>query len=328
MPQAYRRTTITRTFLLALALVFAATATGADAAPPERAKKVLIIGIDGVRVDALEQARTPVMDGLARDGVLADNVRIQGDRYHGSNTVSGPGWSSILTGVWADKHGVDDNTFKSPRLDRFPHVFARIKAADPGAETISLVSWTPIDTHIVVAADISRVIAGPRAESAQPAAIALAEAGLDSAMREAAAALLESRDPAAMFVYFHQADAAGHTIGFDPRVRQYIRAIENIDGEIGGLVEAIRNRQTYDGEDWLILITTDHGGVGRRHGGRHGDPRVERSFVIANSSEMNGRRLAGQVDIVDVVPTVLHHLGIPVDPGWQLDGQALTEKAK
>ena len=76
------------------------------------AQRVLVIGIDGVRPDALAAAKTPNLDKLIKTSAFADSTQILGTRYSKNNTISGPGWSSILTGVWADKHGVHDNEFK------------------------------------------------------------------------------------------------------------------------------------------------------------------------------------------------------------------------
>lgn len=41
-------------------------------------KKMLVIGLDGVRMDALKQADTPVPDGLIRSGAFAETARISG----------------------------------------------------------------------------------------------------------------------------------------------------------------------------------------------------------------------------------------------------------
>ncbi|MFQ6047327.1 MAG: alkaline phosphatase family protein, partial [Gemmatimonadales bacterium] len=66
-------------------------------------KKVLLIGLDGVRVDILAQAATPNIDALIANGTFSEWART------GTPTVSGPGWSSMLTGVWPEKHGVHSN---------------------------------------------------------------------------------------------------------------------------------------------------------------------------------------------------------------------------
>ena len=72
----------------------------------EAQKKLLFIGWDGVRSDALIAANTPNLDSLFGQAIYSFNV----DR--GPYTVSTPGWSSILHGVWPSKHGLTENSFR------------------------------------------------------------------------------------------------------------------------------------------------------------------------------------------------------------------------
>src|SRR5262249_2131553 len=113
---------------LALALLIGLIATVSSAADDTAAKtkKVLFIGIDGCRFDAVKAVDAPNLDRLMAEGCYDADCQILGDRYTGNDTVSGPGWSSILTGVWADKHGVDNNDFKVKHYDQYPHFFARL----------------------------------------------------------------------------------------------------------------------------------------------------------------------------------------------------------
>ena len=74
----------------------------------EAAKKVLIVGIDGCRPDALRAARTPAMDALWQEGAYSFSAQTD------ERTVSGPCWTSILTGVWPEKHGVLSNDYRQP----------------------------------------------------------------------------------------------------------------------------------------------------------------------------------------------------------------------
>jgi len=67
-------------------------------------KKVLLIGIDGCRADALELANTPTIDNLIANGVYSP------DALNDDITISGPGWSAILCGVWSGKHLSVDNS--------------------------------------------------------------------------------------------------------------------------------------------------------------------------------------------------------------------------
>ena len=48
-------------------------------------------------------------------------------------TVSGPGWSTILTGVWANRHNVTDNNFTSPNYTSNPVYLGTLRAALPAS---------------------------------------------------------------------------------------------------------------------------------------------------------------------------------------------------
>ena len=46
------------------------------------------------------------------------------------------------------------------------------------------------------------------------------------------------------------------------------------------IIEAIESRPNYDKEDWLIIITSDHGGIEDEHGGPSMDERI--TFIVSN----------------------------------------------
>ena len=61
----------------------------------EKKRYVLVIGIDGMRPDALEAANTPAIDRMIEGGLSTDEATIQ----RGTVARSGPGWHSFMTGV-------------------------------------------------------------------------------------------------------------------------------------------------------------------------------------------------------------------------------------
>ncbi len=65
-------------------------------------KHALVIGLDGVLPAALKVAKTPIMDSLALNGAITFKAFAGGEKGTKTEqaTSSGPGWSSILTGVW------------------------------------------------------------------------------------------------------------------------------------------------------------------------------------------------------------------------------------
>jgi len=123
---------------------------GADGVECFGGKHALVIGIDGCRSDALQAARAPNIKSLIENGTVCYRVYAGGTlgTKTQQKTVSGPGWASILTGVWADKHRIPDNEFANPNLKQrvdgqnvgFPHFFTRIKQSCPnwGGENLQI----------------------------------------------------------------------------------------------------------------------------------------------------------------------------------------------
>lgn len=129
---------------------------GPGAASPFGGRRVLVIGIDGCRADALRLATNsglaPHMADLIRNGTVTWNAVAGGPPSPSPSnqpTLSGPGWSSILCGVWTDKHLVTGNTFSPSDFVNYPAFLRRVKEAVPGAFVASAVSWNPIDSGCI-----------------------------------------------------------------------------------------------------------------------------------------------------------------------------------
>ena len=69
-----------------------------------------------------------------------------------------------------------------------------------------------------------------------------------------------------IFSIFEYSDHAGHSTGFDLQNPDYAQAVLDADAAGKAVLDVIAARETYESEDWLILITTDHGGYNRGHG--------------------------------------------------------------
>lgn len=293
-------------------------------------RRVLFIGIDGCRADAIsaamERGFAPQVKALAEgDGGLFSRTCYAGGELNTpayQPTVSGPGWSSLLTGVWIDRHHVKDNHFLGARFQTYAHFMRRIKEVKPAAWCASFTDWPPIheniangsridgaeflDVKFTVAPDESRhFIDNP-------------ERDID--VRDAALKTLRNEDPDAMFVYFGSVDEMGHGAidergGFTPENTLYLNAISHVDSHIGELLRAMRARPQFANEDWLVLICTDHGGRGNSHGG---DRDAERKiWMIASGTHLNREELlTNPVPQTALVPMIYEHLGIKPKPEW------------
>lgn len=211
----------------------------------QSAKKVLLIGIDGCRPDAQQVANTPNLDALRDNGTYSYDVMNDGI------TISGPGWGSLLTGVWPDKHGVTDNTFVGFDFVNYPHLFRKIEEYDSDLNTVSVCQWSPINLFLAPFSVDETVNVQDHSTYVEAEAI-------DQ---------LTNGDPDAIFLHFDDVDHAGHNSGFSPNNQDYLTAIETVDASIGGIMTALTSRPTYANEDWAIVVSTDHGGVGTSHGG-------------------------------------------------------------
>lgn len=292
-------------FAVLVALVFTSGSLAA------KEKKALYIGLDGVRFDAVATANTPHLDALIEQGIVDKATPVIGQRYRKNDTISGPGWSSILTGVWADKHGVHDNSFKGKQYAKHPHFFKLLKQQQPDAYTASFVTWKPIDDHIVDGADVHKAWEDKSKDYAR----------YDTQAKEEAIRSLSEEKLDCLFLYFGQIDETGHRDGFHPSVKSYIAAIENVDAMIGEVLTTLKGRETYDQEDWIIVVTSDHGGQGTGHGNGQDIPEIYNSFLIVSGDSAQRGEFEEETYIVDAPATVLTHLGVALDEAWKLDGQ-------
>jgi len=127
-------------------------------------------------------------------------------------------------------------------------------------------------------------------------------------------------------VYFGSVDESGHKVGFHPSVNLYVAAIEVVDGQVGQLLKAIDSRPSRAAENWLILVSTDHGGKGTGHGDGHKVPEICTVFLIVSGPAAQQGKIEKQTYLVDLPVTALVHLGVKIDPAWKLDGQAVGLK--
>ena len=271
--------------------------------------KVLLIGLDGVRVDIMAAVETPVIDSLAAAGFFSDEAKTR------VRTVSGPGWSSMTIGARTDKHLVDGNNFEGNDYATYPDFLTRIERERPELNTFAVLDWPPLGTTnsggplFSDAIDV-RINFDGEADGYRYA---------DSLSVEAAVEHLRDTDVDAAFVYLGDIDVVAHET--NSRSPQYKAAIEWADTRVGLLLQAVRERPTYGEEDWLILLSTDHG---RNDAGGHGgnSPSETTIFFLASGPSVEPGTTECPPDIVDVAVTALAHMGLGPDPAWNLDGQA------
>ncbi|MFC9895634.1 alkaline phosphatase family protein [Nocardia sp. NPDC127579] len=292
-----------RVLAVILALLAAVPApAGARAEGDQR--HVVVFGVDGLNWESLPQADTPTLDALISTG-YSSPTWLYAPPF--APTVSGPGWATVLTGVWPDRHRVFGNDFAGNALARHPDLLSRVEAGLPGAKTYAGLDWQHLDEFVLGdAIDRKLVFRDDYRVN-------------DQKVADDAATWISRHAPAASFVYLGNVDAAGHECGSAGSC--YLPAVAGADRQIGQIIAAIRSRADFRPEDWLLLVTTDHGHT--PGGGHGGNSRAERqSFLIAAGGGLTHRVPALEPRLVDVAATALDFLGVG---RAGLDGIPITE---
>ncbi len=230
--------------------------------PSAKHRKVLIIGVSGVRGDAIMKANVPNITQMLNNSIYSFDALTE------APTLEAPGWSSMLTGVLGTKHGVINNTYAGNRFDKYPMFFKRIKEFNPALKTISISATPSINTNLVTNAD---VISNFDKD--------------DFAVKNAAVTSIADTTSDVILVNFNSVNLAGTQYGFDPSIPQYMQAITTADGYIGELTAAIDARASIKNEDWLVIISTDHGGTLTGTGGN--DYESRNIFTVFYNQKFN-----------------------------------------
>ncbi|EKT4528755.1 alkaline phosphatase family protein [Pseudomonas putida] len=302
-----------------LLFLFLTLQPGCDTARHQSRPKTLLIGLDGVQLQQYLQLgdatnlKQRLYYGKAYTGGISGKTSEQ-------PTLSGPGWITLLTGVWSNKHGVESDDDSQRVNPAFPSLFKRLRLAHPNAYLSSIVNWSPINTAFLL-------------EDAHDANVR--ESGLSDEQVIARTLQILGDTPADFtFIQLDEPDQIGHHTGYGER---YAQALRKADSEIGRLLDKVdQRRRMFPQEDWLVLVSTNHGRDywGKGHGGAS---EQEKSIFIASNKPLNQEltelsipvempgpgNLYGLPAQTSVAPTVLRHMGLKLQPEWLLDGTPL-----
>ena len=316
---------------LTIVLLIALSACGTE--EPPKPKAVFII-LDGIPADVIERVPTPHLDALAAEGGYTRSFvggEIGGESE--SPTVSAVGYQSLITGTWANKHNVWDNDVSEPDYDYWD-IFRIAKHHDPALTTAVFSTWE--DNRTKLLGDGLPAAGGHKIDHAFDGLENDTEryphiggdpeldefiSDIDDAVTAEAARYLRSTGPDLTWIYLQYTDDAGHRYGDSPEMDA---AVQAMDRRVGEIRDALRHRP---GEDWLVVVTTDHGRDaidGREHGEQTARERT--TWIVTNSRRLNAR-FEQTPPVVDILPSIAAHLGlvIPADVAARLDGRTFID---
>ena len=289
-------TTLLTTFVLLFCFTFTCIAKGKD-----KAKHVVLIGLDGWGAYSLPKADMPNVKGLMENGAYTLKKR---STLPSSSAIN---WASMFMGAGPELHGYTEWGSKTPELPSrvvnkngiFPTIFQILRDARPKAEIGCLYEWDGIkylvDTlslsyHYHVA-DYNKT---------------------PKELGDMASAYIKEKHPTLVAVCYDNPDHIGHADGHD--TPGYYEKLKELDRYIGQIIQAVKEAGMLD--DTIFIITADHGGINKGHGGKTMQE-METPFIISGKNVKKGVCF-DDVSMMqyDVASTIAHIFNLEQPQVW------------
>lgn len=300
------------------------------------AKKAIYIIMDGIPTDIIHRASTPNLDRIIRDGGVFLNSHVGGKRgdYRETPTISANGYAILVTGTWANKNNVWDNSLTAPNYN-YPTLFKLYKDAYPDGKIGIFSTWLDNRTKLLgeglpqtgrikfdyhfdgLEVDTKNYPHDNKSNYIKR---------IDAEVAMAAAKSVYKDGPDLSWVYLQYTDDVGHHHGDSP---EFYNSITFQDALVGLIYDSVKQREEEFGEEWLIVAVTDHGRTpitARHHGGQSDNER--NTWMVINKKDINQYAINYHTAGVDLLPTICGFLGvdIPTETQYELDGISVLKE--
>ncbi|TKC09941.1 DUF4983 domain-containing protein [Pedobacter polaris] len=205
-------------------------------------RRVMVISIDGLTGSELRTIAPPAIQGLRKTSKYTYDV------LRGSVANDVASWASMVNGVSYTKHQIKNDDFlPTPKENSHEAPGAYRNAFDyilqyKSLKTVIVTPWANLRNYLRIA-DIAPIVS------------------TDAAVKDSVVNILNTQTQlGAIVVNFRDVQAAGDNGGFVATNPNYKNAVIKADEYVGNIVTAIKARKSYANEDWLIIVTTNHGG--------------------------------------------------------------------
>lgn len=286
-----------------LLLLLCATAFSPACSRESGGRSIVFITIDTLRGDRLgctghAAALTPVLDRLAREGVLFDNCIV-------TAPITLPSHASMMTGLYPFEMGIRDN--RPDTLAKEADTLAEALKGK-GFATVAVISGEPLAPGCGLEQGFDRYLFRPEKRSASAM---LLESPADATTALALAATESMEEPFFLWVHYFDPHHPYEPPGThdDP----YDGEVAFVDRQIGRLLDRLAARKLLD-NTWIVA-TSDHGeGLGDHGEPTHAfflyDTTVKVPLIVKSPFAKGGRKCHAQIlskDLKDLL------LGLALD---------------
>ena len=261
-----------------------------------RPKLVIVVGLDGFAGVHFDKGRLPNLKAMKKEGAWSLNSRSI------LPTSSSCNWHSFFTCCGFEQHGYNSWDTQVPARrpkavnarGYTPDFVSEFRATRPEAKIDYVFEWIGMD----FTADCA---AATLATNVPYAAHATTDVVVKRILQE---------KPDFLYVHYDNPDAAGHRHGWG--TPEYITGCEEVDACLGRIREAIKAAGIAD--ETVLAVVSDHGGIGKRHGGTSEDE-FRGIFFLSGKRVKAGMEMSS-VNIYDVGATVAALLGVTPPAVW------------
>ncbi len=201
-----------------------------------KTRKVLYLIVDGARGWVVRDANAPNINSLLPKSTyswysLSDSL--------GNNEN---GWADLMTGVTKLKHNVKDAGFTGSNLSAYPVFFKHIKNVNSSIRIASFASSSAFKDNLTEYANVRSHLSS------------------DQEVKQSIVTELTNDSAYVVVGQFKGVNEAGVQYGYELGSSQYVAAIKQFDTYLGEILTALKARKSYASEDWLVVITSSHGG--------------------------------------------------------------------
>lgn len=210
-------------------------------------RKVLVISIDGVTGAELKSVAPANLTAMQKSSKYSYNASL--DK---SKVTDASSWVSMLTGVDYNAHKISQATFSNDiqtgadahaPIPQF-NTFLDYSVQSKGTKSAFITPWEALRNYLNNFPDFLPLVT------------------TDQAVKDSTVKILSTQNQlGAVFVNFREVVAAGDAGGYSASGNpEYKAKIEQSDKFVGEILTALKSRKNFNREDWLVVVTTNHGG--------------------------------------------------------------------
>ena len=285
-----------KSFILLLFILMASVAVQAR----RQAGHVVFIGMDGWGAYSVPKSNMPTVKQMMAEGSYTLEKRTV---LPSSSAVN---WGTMFMGAGPEVHGYTEWNTQVPEPPSrvvcehgiFPTIFHQLREAEPEAEIGVIYEWSGIK-YVVDTLALNYYEQAPNFEK------------FPTALTEMAEKYILEKKPRLVAICYDNPDHVGHATGHD--TPEYYEKLEELDTYVARIVEATRQAGIYD--DTVFILTSDHGGKDKGHGGKT-LLEMETPFVIFGKGIRAGHVIETSMVQYDVAATMAYILGVPQPQVW------------